>query len=185
MDSHSRQPGDCERSACNKAVHSMLNIDDCAKELADFVISSEPRVSGPHEIAYGFGWAPSISYWIGQRRVHLYEDYCDKAKTPVFAVEIADNTKSGRYRAQRCRVTDMQQIRDIMARFLCQSLPVADLLEYTWISDNRDANKSIPDPPNRSTPANFSGFVGGHFVAGGPPQIEPTTKRKKPWWKVW
>jgi len=68
----------------------MLDIDIYAEQLADFVSQSEPPILGPHEIAYGFGWAPTVSYWIGQRRVHLHDDLCAKGEPEPFAVEIAD-----------------------------------------------------------------------------------------------
>ncbi len=52
----------------------LLDIDECSEYLTDFVSTSNPHILGPHEILYGYGWAPSISYWIGKRRIHLYQD---------------------------------------------------------------------------------------------------------------
>ena len=157
----------------------MLDIDTCAEQLADFVSTSKPRISGPHEIAYGFGWAPTVSYWIGQRRVHLHDDLFARSTPEPFAVEIADLRDEVNLVVHRCHVTDTGQIRDIMDRFLCQDAPIDDLSEYKWISDGRDSDKRIPDPPNRDNSANFAGWAGGHVAAGGPPEM------KRSWWKLW
>lgn len=160
-----------------------LDIDACAEELTNFVASADPRISGPHEIAYGFGWAPSISYWIGKRRVHLYPDLCADTKPSPFAIEIADITDDANPIAQRCHVNEIGHIRDIMDRFLCQNVAIDTLADYEWIRDDLDHDKSIPDPPHRENPANFGGWVGGHITAGGPPQSK--SPKSKPWWKLW
>ncbi|MDP6719344.1 MAG: hypothetical protein QGF59_11875 [Pirellulaceae bacterium] len=160
-----------------------LDIDYCAERLADFVEQGEPRILGPHETDYGFGWLPTISYWIGQRRVHLYDD--SKAGVSAFAAEIAEVDTSGKSSARRCHVSSLSEIEDIMQRFLREGQIATSLADYQWIEDSLDSDKFIPDPPNRSNSANFAGFVGGHVAAGGPNEEHIAEKETKPWWRLW
>lgn len=144
-----------------------LDIDQCAAQLAAFVRESSPQISGPHEIAYGMRWYPSISYWIGRRRVHLYEDTRGR-----FTAEIADRSDRQDPVSHRCHVTSVDEIRDIMDRFLCGNWPIETLTGIEWFREHRDSDKFIPDPPNRANPANIAESVGLHCVPDGPPALQ-------------
>lgn len=88
-----------------------LHIDSCASALEPF-LRAHPEVMGPHETAYGMGFMPTISYWRGRRRVHLYEDIGE-----TFAIEIADRETG---LAQRCHIQAASAAKEIIAGFLCE-----------------------------------------------------------------
>lgn len=159
----------------------LLDIETCSEGLADFVSTSNPQILGPYEIQYGYGWAPSISYWIGKRRVHLYHDVCVEIKPEPFAVEIADITDEKNPFVRRSYVTSIDRVQNIMKRFLCQNVSFDEFSGDDWISDNLDSDKFIPDPPDRDNPANFVGWVSPSNQSEKQMQIH----KPKPWWKIW
>jgi hypothetical protein len=159
----------------------LLDIDTCSESLADFVSTSSPQILGPHEIQYGYGWAPSISYWIGKRRVHLYHDICVEIKPEPLAVEIADITDEKNPFVRHSHVTSIDRIQDIIERFLCQNVSFDEFSGDDWISDDLDSDKFIPDPPDGHNPANFAEWVSSSDRSEKQIQIQ----KPKPWWKIW
>ena len=144
--------------------------------VAEFAAKSEAPICGPHGTAYGFGWSPTTTYWIGKRRIHLYCDILEEDDSYPFAIEIGDVSDKDNPIAQRCHISKVDQALDIMERFLCKNVPIEELSDYKWIVDECDKDKFILDPPNAPNPANFAGWTGG--------DVYPKPK-KKPWWKFW
>ena len=50
--------------------------------------SANFNLNGPEEIQYGFGWSPTITFWIENRRVHFYFDFF--FEKGVLNVEVAE-----------------------------------------------------------------------------------------------
>lgn len=152
-----------------------LNIDSCATLLADFIVTRGAKIMGPHETAYGAYWSPTISYWSGDRRVHLYQDWCTATKPHPFAVEIAAVGMG----ARRCHVTTIDEIRDIIEQFMSCGAAPEELAGHEWICDDLDSDKFIPHPPNVGNSGNIAEAVGGHIIPGSRQSV------LKPWWKFW
>ena len=158
-----------------------LDIDTCAELLAPFV-ASHPAIKGPFETAYGFGFDPTITYWVEARRVHLHEDLHG-----AFCMEVADrSTKTVR----RCFTQDISKIRATMEAFLVHGRPPGELPDTAWLEDGQDHDKFIPNPPNLSHPGNIASFLGGHgsgeVVAKQRPEMgEAFPSRRKRWWQFW
>ena len=111
-----------------------LNIDYCSAALRGFQLS-RPEIQGPQETEYGIGWAPTISYWVGERRIHLYDDYCSAphaGKVSVYAdpgscpfvAELADLACPEVPDVKRCVVTRIEEIENLMERFLFGSAKI-------------------------------------------------------------
>jgi hypothetical protein len=50
--------------------------------------SANFNLNGPEEIQYGFGWSPTITFWIENRRVHFYFDLFENGVLNVVVAEI-------------------------------------------------------------------------------------------------
>jgi hypothetical protein len=159
----------------------LLDIDTCSEGIADFLSTSNPQILGPHEIQYGYGWSPSISYWIGKRRVHLYHDMCVEIKPEPLAVEIADITDEENPFVRRSYVNSIERMQDIMERFLCKNVSVDEFSGDDWISNDLDSDKFIPDPPDGNNPANFAYWVSPSDRA----EKDLKVQTSKPWWQIW
>lgn len=163
----------------------ILEIDECVDALGEYISSSKPAIQGPHETIYGYGWTPTITYWLGRRRIHLYEDLGSEESLGPTILEIADISDTNNPQVKRCQVIAVGEVLDIVDGFLGQNTEINKIAGYAWSDDGPMQDPSIPDPPNQKNPANFAGFVGGHMVRGDSAPKEPSAEERKPWWKFW
>lgn len=133
----------------------MVRVNDIgtvADELTEFVSAAQPAISGPSDIKYGIRWEPTISYWSGTRRVHLWlkgdPDAAAEGAGKALVVEIADIGADGNRTVQRCHVSSVEEARSIMRRFLCERCGISQFAGHEWIRDHLQHDKFIPDPPD-------------------------------------
>jgi hypothetical protein len=69
-------------------------------------------------------------------------------------------------------------------QFLVLGCSPSDLADFSWIQDKGNQDKFIPDPPNKSNPANFAPWLGGHVVTQ-PEQAEVPSPKRPPWSQFW
>jgi len=110
------------------------------------------KLEGPSETEYGFGWAPTSTFWIGDRRVHFYYDITGKHD----AIEVADVNLN---QVQRAAINDPDIAWEIIYRFLGKHCKFEELPMLDWKSDNLDHDKFIPHPPSVSNPGNIAQFI--------------------------
>lgn len=110
------------------------------------------RILGPAEIEYGWGWDPTVCYWIGQRRIHIYSFFMEETTGNVKGtIEIADRATK---RAKRHAFNSLTQMWDIASQFLIEELDWKSFAEG-WTEDHRSHDSHVPDPPVKHTPANI------------------------------
>jgi hypothetical protein len=106
---------------------------------------------GPAEIEYGFGWAPTITFWAADRRMHLYGDIRHYAHG--LTVELAE---AGPSTIVRCiEVNEPQTLYTLIDRFFGQQTPLQAMSDVPWRSAGLDHDKFIPHPPGAPNPANI------------------------------
>ena len=51
------------------------NLDILSRYIEDQATFANLDIQGPVEIEYGFGWEPTITYWLENRRIHFYLNF--------------------------------------------------------------------------------------------------------------
>src|SRR6188768_4293420 len=75
----------------------ILDLDEIRANILARSTAASCRLEGPAETAYGIGWLPTISFWLGKRRIHFYTDQSEEEWDDTWGVaEIAEAGKSER-----------------------------------------------------------------------------------------
>jgi hypothetical protein len=143
--------------------------------LAHKILESGTKILGPVEIEYGFGWDPTITYWLGERRINFYYDILMKGDQGEVA-EVADRTID---RVKRIRYNDSEAAWEIMRLFLIEQVDFDQLPGTVWVEDDLDHDKFIPHPPDKNNPANIVTFIDG-MIESGATRWEPTEPKSDP-----
>ena len=161
-------------------MDGVTDIGTVVDALTEFVRTAQPGISGPSDIKYGVKWEPTVSYWRGTRRVHLWlkEDPTPAVQgaETVLVVEVADVGADGNRTVQRCHVSSVEEARSIMQRFLCERCAISQLTGHEWIRDPLQHDKSIPHPPDSPKMGNLAHLSSGNTVptsGSTPSQIVP------------
>lgn len=121
------------------------------------------ELEGPADTEYGWGWCPTTSFWVGERRVHLS---CELFGQHRNFVEIADRSVK---RVQRAYVDNDEIQWEIIRLFLGEQCAFEDLPQLDWVSDNLDIDKFIPHPPSVPFPGNIASLIKDMKDAGAQP----------------
>ncbi|HSJ02753.1 MAG: hypothetical protein ACAI34_09730 [Verrucomicrobium sp.] len=150
----------------------LLNSDTCASELAP-ILHENPDIQGPHETAYGMGFRPTLSFWRGPRRFHLYD-----GEEGSVAIELAD--RRVQMVLQR-HTRNAGEIRQLFQLYLVEEHHLDDLTHLSWTANVADQDKFIPHPPNTEHPANFAPLLEGTHSSAA----TSSATVQRPWWKFW
>lgn len=142
--------------------------------LGDLVKNLDPRICGPRAIEYGFGFDPTLTFWIGNRRLHLYWGWkptqmkSEGAAPPrpyePPVVEVAQwAQREADTVVRRCYICEEAELEDIAQRFLCGGVPVVELSGYRWLNDGLDHDKFIPHPPDVPIPGYIADWFDGQL----------------------
>lgn len=64
------------------------NIDEIARKIVNLAKSTNLDLHGPADIELGFGWEPTLSFWYGERRIHIY--WSASSKDNRLTIEVAE-----------------------------------------------------------------------------------------------
>jgi hypothetical protein len=110
------------------------------------------HLEGPADTEYGWGWSPTSTFWLGNRRVHLYYDIPFKCEV----IEVSDvSTKQ----VQRAKYSDLEIAWEIARCFLVEGCAFAELPPLDWLTDGMDSDKFIPHPPSTSGLGNIRSLI--------------------------
>lgn len=110
------------------------------------------NLSGPEEIQYGFGWSPTITFWVDNRRVHFYFDLFEHGVLNVDVAEVHPELKITRGEVEtnslvkKTTIKTTNEAREIIDKFLRQKCDFEKLPVFSWTEDTTDVDKFIPHP---------------------------------------
>lgn len=138
------------------------------EELANLVVkcahAQNWQLQKPVLTLYGWGWLPTITFWEGMKRVHVYDHIQGSFRdgelwvdgTDGWFVELAErsDTQCAPPTIRQCLVRTPEEVWQIVSAFLCEEDGVSKLDLFEWTVDTRGAEYHIPYPPN-DNPSSF------------------------------
>ena len=153
-------------------THSNPDTDWVVPLILKRAEDAQVLIEGPAEIEYGYGWAPTSSFWLANRRVHFYYDLIDKTD----AIEVSDR---GSKQAQRAGISDPELAWQILHRFLVEVCSFEELPNLNW-KINTLHDSSIPHPPVSPNAANIAQLVDAMKDLGAKPWQGPEESDETP-----
>ncbi|MBN1121928.1 MAG: hypothetical protein JXJ17_12675 [Anaerolineae bacterium] len=131
------------------------------KILEDRIAEAGLPILGAAETEYGYGWEPTISFWVGERRVHFYAN-----PEGGIAVEVANMSPGFKTGRGVLAVTEIDEAWEILKLFLIDGASPEELPDHDWEFDRRMYDECIPHPPADPSMGNIASFVGAMKAAG-------------------
>ena len=139
--------------------------------LAQKAFESDYAIAGPEEIQYGWGWVPTTTFWLANRRVHFYFDFVFDldgnlaGQSNDLTVEVSEIVPEPKHNwgylaensnVRRAIVTTFEDAWFILESFLSRKCGIENLPAFEWRTDNLHHDKHIPHPPDVDTHANIA-----------------------------
>ena len=166
------------------------------EELADLVVKyareQNWQLQKPVLTLYGWGWIPTITFWNGMRRVHVYDNIQGSFRdgelwvdgVDGWFVELADRseTKLAPPTIQQCLVRTPEEVWHIVSTFLGEEDSVSKLDLFEWTVDTAGVEYHIPHPPNEN-PSSFGIWPQENQAFRQPPILSVLFRKVIEWWK--
>jgi len=158
------------------------------KDIKSRAETAKLNLNGPEEVEYGFGWSPTITFWVDNRRIHFYFDISEFGMLNVEVAEIHPELKIIRGLVEtnslvkKTTFKTTEEAWEIIENFLKQKCGFENLTAFSWMEETTDVDKFIPHPPNLINPANIVSFV-DKLVKTGEVWGPEYSKKQHPWIK--
>src|SRR5262245_56032551 len=119
------------------------NLDDLAAHLVDRIQEAHLKIDGPVSTDLGYGGAPVVTFWSGDRRAHFA--FGAHERTVSVFVEVVDRGAAGGARVGALSTED--EAWRIVEGFLGRGKALHRLPEIAWTGEETLNDPLIPHPP--------------------------------------
>jgi catechol 2,3-dioxygenase-like lactoylglutathione lyase family enzyme len=152
------------------------NLDDLGDHLAERARTARLKIDGPASTDLGYGGAPVVTFWSGDRRIHFSFGSYEGAVAVL--IEVVDRgAESG---ARVGRITTQDEAWRAVESFLGRGKSLHRLPDFGWIEEGPMNDPLIPHPPAKvvvkdapapvrkqaapAAPAAVTGEIGGIVI---------------------
>jgi len=119
------------------------NLDDLAAKLVDRARDARLKIEGPVSTDLGYGGAPVVTFWAGERRIHFSFGAVEGA-VGVFVEVVDRGPESG---ARVGRVSTEDEAWRAVEAFLGRGKSLHRLPDLGWVGEEPMNDPYIPHPP--------------------------------------
>jgi catechol 2,3-dioxygenase-like lactoylglutathione lyase family enzyme len=119
------------------------NLEDLGSNLADRVQQARLKIEGPASTDLGYGGAPVLTFWAGERRIHFSFGAYEGAVAVL--IEVVDRGAESGARVGRVNTED--EAWRVVEGFLGRGKSLHRLPDLGWVGEEPVNDELIPHPP--------------------------------------